>query len=550
MKKLITIAALLACSATQAQDLVLQTRIEQNSLDAMINRTRVILKNTQIGDMLKGDVDFNRDFFFTLKEMSKGKNFDKFRDIFSNVFKLDLKNARIRIRIPKIGYELENLSVKPVSLEVNDPDLELGLTAYLKGLKTSLTGGIEMDLMIANPKTGEEESYLTAKLNPTTLEIPSTLEPVSFDVKFETKRDQEFIFNLKEYNLNEIPGFVQSNLSAFNVTDTVLNKPLSADSIQVNPVIVRLNTLSRSVSFDSFKPLIQERLDEIVSGVISKISVSLKNTIGPKVLKTVFSNKSKSNFIIENKSIYSRLITSSFSEPAENQLSFGMTGEICTAESYQLIGAQCAADSLNFVPVRKISKETNEKAIAEISENLGRDESDMVLSNRVLNTTVKANLWNTVLAKKNLKIGPKGVFIVLNKQTGNPEIYLDAIYKGDGKGLKKYLINEKKPLRFPLRISTNLSFTNVEGTPHLLVQTSKVVSTQDEIINGISEYGLESKLIRGFKKRVANMILEMSSEINGQNAIDLELPVLKESNIEKTRIEASANGRLNLFFKF
>ena len=171
--------------------------------------------------------------------------------------------------------------------------------------------------------------------------------------------------------------------------------------------------------------------------------MSLKNTIGPKVLKTVFSNKSKSNFIIENKSIYSRLITSSFSEPAENQLSFGMTGEICTADSYQLIGAQCAADSLNFVPVRKISKETNEKAIAEISENLGRAESDMVLSiseefiNRVLNTTVKANLWNTVLAKKNLKIGPKGVFIVLNKQTGNPEIYLDAIYKGDGKGFTR-----------------------------------------------------------------------------------------------------------------
>jgi hypothetical protein len=556
MKSIVAFLILGLCPATEAQDLILQTRLEKNTLDALIHQTRTVLNHTKIGDMLKGETELNRDIFYTLAELTKSQNYTKFRQIFSNVFKIDLNHAKIRIRIPKVSYEVETLSVSPLDLQVNDPILNLNLSASLSGLKASLLNGLEVDLLVTNPTTLQDESYLTAKMNPLTFEIPSKLHPVTFDVNFEARRADQFYLQLKNYNLNQIPNFVQNNIEEFVIRDDLLQKELSADSIQVNPVVVRLNQLTRSISFDSFKPILQERLDTIISEMINKVSLSLKNSIGPKILNTVFNHESKSDLIIQNKAIYSRLKTSSFSEPYENQLSFGLTGEICTAESFQLKANQCSEDLSSLKPIREISPESQKAALNEIATSLSRSESDMVLSiseefiNKSLATTVKAKLWNQALQKKNIELGPKGIFMIFNRKTQSPEIYLDALYKGDGKGLKKFLVNERKPLHFPLRISTELVFSLDQGTPHLQVKTLKVVSTQDEIINGIAEYGLETKLIPWMKKRIANIILDMTQEINGQTAIDLALPILKESSIDQTRIESSENGRLNLYFKF
>ena len=77
----------------------------------------------------------------------------------------------------------------------------------------------------------------------------------------------------------------------------------------------------------------------------------------------------------------------------------------------------------------------------------------------------------------------------------------------------------------------------------------KRMPTPNEIINGIPQYDLPSHLIFGLKKKVARMILEMSSKIEGQTAIDLDIPVLKNIDLEKSWHEASPFGRLNLFFK-
>ena len=173
MKSIVAFLILGLCPATEAQDLILQTRLEKNKLDALIHQTRTVLNHTKIGDMLKGETELNRDIFYTLAELTKSQNYTKFRQIFSNVFKIDLNHAKIRIRIPKVSYEVETLSVSPLDLQVNDPILNLNLSASLSGLKASLLNGLEVDLLVTNPTTLQDESYLTAKMNPLTFEIPS-----------------------------------------------------------------------------------------------------------------------------------------------------------------------------------------------------------------------------------------------------------------------------------------------------------------------------------------------------------------------------------------
>jgi hypothetical protein len=206
--------------------------------------------------------------------------------------------------------------------------------------------------------------------------------------------------------------------------------------------------------------------------------------------------------------------------------------------------------------VRTISEQDRAEASREINEAISSGSSDMVLSlseeylNRLMHTTIQADLWNDALQKSGVALGPKGAFIVMNKQNRTPELYLDLLYTGEKKGLQSIVINQRRPLRFPLRISTELEIKNVENVPHLLIRTKKVESTIDELIYGIPELDLPSHLIRGLRKKIARMILEMTDEVNGQTAVDLDLPVLKDIDLSRTRIEASRYGRLNILYRF
>ena len=355
--------------------------------------------------------------------------------------------------------------------------------------------------------------------------------------------------------MSSLPDYVNRHFSDILIQDSAKNT-FSAKNITVNPVIVRLNSLTRTIQFDAFKPILQKHLTEIISSIFSKIGQSLQTSIGPKVLKSVFSSSTPSDLTITNDSLYTRFVTSSFAQPASDQLYLGVIGELCTAESFKLHHEQCSQQTQFPDPVRVISEGDRQKAKAEVTESLARGNSDLILSlseeylNRLLSITIQADLWKDSLAKQHLALGPKGAFLVLDERTQTPDLYLDVIYSGDEKGgIQSLFINDNKPIRFPLRISTSVDFVNQNGIPHILIKTQKVLSDINEVMHGIPEYGLESHLVFGLKKKIARMILEMSADIEGQVAEDIDLPVLKNIDLEKTWHEASPFGQLNLFFK-
>lgn len=546
---------LLLNSAAQAQDLALQTRLEQRTLSALVDKTRVLLKNSAIDDHLTGLLDYKDELKFPLNDMIADPEYVKFRDVFSSIFKLDLTDAVIRVRIPKIGYQIDTLHATPISMSVADPTLDLKVTATIQGLVTNLNAGLDLDLMIPNQKTQTPESYLTAHVDPTTITIPDSVEPLSFGLEFETIRDQTFSYHLKGSDLSSLPDYVNRHFNDILIQDASKNT-FSAKNISVNPVTVRLNTMTRTIQFDAFKPLLQKHLNKIIASIFSKIGQSLQTTIGPKILKTAFSSTTPSDLTIKNDSLYTRFVTSSFSQPVSDQLYLGVIGELCTAESFKLAHEQCTQQVQFPDPVRVISEEDRKKAKAEVTESLARGDSDLVLSlteeylNRLLSITIQADLWKDSLEKQHLTLGPKGAFIVLDERTQTPALYMDVLYHGDGKGgIESLLVNENKPIEFPLRISASLDFVNQAGIPHMVIKTQKILSDVEEVTHGVPEYGLESHLVFGLKKKIAHMILDMSASIEGQTAVDIDLPVLKNIDLEKTWHEASPFGQVNLFFK-
>jgi hypothetical protein len=535
-------------------DLILQSRLDQKSLSWLIDKTRVIMANADLSDGLTNTVNLPDDPQFGLSDISSDPGFAEVRTLMTQVFHVDMAGAVLRVRIPKIYYKIASIKANPKILSVNDPVLAMTATAMLSGLDIGLVQGVQIDLMIPNKITHVMQSYMTATVEPTSVSIPTTLPPVTFDLSFQAIRDQRFHFNLTSYNLDALPKYVKDHEQELVIQANSTHQALTVDQIKVNPVIVRLGPFSRTLTFDSFKPLIQRKLNDILGQVILGVGVSLKTTLGPQVLNTVFSLSTTSDLEASTDAMYVRYDVANFAQPAHDQLAFAIAGSMCTPDLYKSMQGACTEQEPALIPNRVITDSDRMLAKNEITAKLASGDADVVASvteeyvNRLLKTVMGEASWTSQLAASFLSFGDKGAFVVFNRATTTPDLILDLKYSGDGSFPEKLFINENHPLHFPLRMSTSLAFSVRDGKSFLTLNTENVLSDVDEIINGLPEYGMSSTLIWGLKRKVAKMIIKMAGE-QGKQAIDMELPMFKNVGLEHTFYEVSPYGRVNLYFK-
>lgn len=534
-------------------DLVIQTRVEPRSLSWVFEKTRLIMGNAQMADLLTGEAKLDVNPTFELEDMTRDADVIKLRDSLSKVFKRDFKKAVIRLRIPKVYYQIERLSLNPHNAQADDQKLTLDTAVGLHGVTTRLTEGIYADVMLPNAE-GQLESFLTAKAAPVNLHVPQSLGGLPFEVQFETLNENQLKFKLKGYNTDLVPGFIRKNLSSLNIQNAITQKPVSSQDFQINPVVVRLNRLERTVHFEQLKPVLQKQMGWVTENILLALGDGLKHKLGERLLKTVFSNGTRSDLVVANSYIHTRYAVTRFDQPIKDQLAIGIQGDLCTAELYRLHQLECVKHVEPFEPPRTISDQDFQKGLETITSSLAQNRADLVVSlsedyiNRLLKTTIDAKLWDEKLEEDNLGLGPKGVFTVFNRVTQKPELFIDLYYYGE-RGVEKIFINDRKPIRFPLRMSTSLSFPIRDGVPHMVIKTEKLISDAHEIINGIPEFELDSKLVRVFRRKIAKMVIEMAQKLEGQVAVDLDFPVMKDVGLEKTDYEVTPYGRLNWFFR-
>ena len=535
-------------------DMLMQTRVEKVALSWLIEKTRTIMANAKFDDHLTGDIEINESPEFVLKDISTDPKFAQIRTLFSNVFKKDIDHSTIRIRIPTLHYEVKKIEVSPKDLKVQDPNLVLSARAMISGIVINLPKGVQVDFRIPNPKTHELESYFTGFVDPLFITVPANLPPVSFDADLGVEHNASFNYHLLKTNFDDIPAYVKANGNSLIILAGAKKTTLSADNINVNPVTIRVNNLKRSLDLDSFKPLVQEKMPEIVTLVLNLMGQTLKNTLGPKILTTVFSHNNRSDLLINNEHMYTRFATGKFLQPTKDQLALQIDGDLCTAKKFTKFGESCVKHEPRPLAVRTISEEDRNAANLELQTELAQGKADVGVSvseeylNRVLKTTMDADMWTDNLAKHRVALGPKNAFLILNEKTQTPQLYIDTLYLGEP-GFQSVVVNEKHPFRFPLRISTSIKFELKDGIPYMIMKTESLLSTEDEILHGIEEYGLESHLLPFFRKKIARLILDLSSEVEGQTAFEIALPYFKNVGLEKSTYEASEHGRVHLYFK-
>jgi hypothetical protein len=541
--------------AGTTDDLLLQTKTNPASLDWIIDRTQVILSNSAPGPTVSGTTTIDSDPVFTMHEMVDNPSFIKLQTTMSQIFHADLNDAVLRVRIPSISYEIGSIQISAKKLKVDDPILSLATSIAMRGVDIGLVNGIQLDLMIPDPKTHELQSFLTAMVDPVSISVPSSLPPANFDLTFQALRDKDLHFDLTQYDLDSLPTYIHDHTAELVIKTTASDGPLTVDQIKINPVTIRLGNLSRTVQFDDFKPLVQAELGNIIGSVLFSVGNGLKTAIGPQVLNALSSFNVHSDFELSNDSLYAKYVTGDFTKPSSNQVAFSVKGASCTHDLYAQYQAACVEHNPPFEPVRIISDEDHASAKKEITQKIETGGAGLALSiseeylNQLLKTTIDAKLWEDTLKSDDLTLGDKGAFVVFNQSTQNPDLILDLYYSGDGKGAESMFINKKKPLHFPLRMSIAPTLELRNGIPFLVLKTVKVNSDTSEIINGIPQYGMSSKLVWGLKTKIAKMVLQMAEKMQGQTALEMDLPILKGTGLESAWFEVSQYGRLNMYLK-
>ena len=558
MKSLLLLLSFILTASPAAKadndDIMIQSRVDQPSLSWLVDKTRLLISNAGLNVGTTGTAPI-ADIIIPMSNLLQDPSYKKVETMVGSIFGLDIKDAALRLRIPTISYEVDTIHANPKKLSVNDPNLELQATVLIQGVKVSLNQGIQADFMIKNPATQQMESYFTATLDPATVIVPSNLDPVQFDVDFTAHRDEKISFKLKNANLTAIPAYIDSHIKSIQTLAMATQKPLSADQLTVNPVIIKLSSdLSRSIQFDDFKPLVQSQLPFLIKSIMNVVGNAVQVSIGPNILQTVFSTSISSSLSVSEDGIFSQFDAALFSQPISSQLALGVQGDLCTSKLNDQYGQGCMAHMEAFTPARVISEDDQQKAKAEVTAKLASGEQDIAVSvtenylNRLLKTSVDAGLLNDMLKGDDLELGPKGIFIVFDQVTQNPQIYLDLLYTGK-KGIMSVIVNEKHPLHFPLRMTTSLQFDLKDSVPHITIKTGKLMSTADDIINGIPEFNLDSHLIPALKKKIASMILKMAAQDENQIVLSMDIPLFTGLGLEKTTYETSQYGRLNLYFK-
>ncbi len=555
MRFILTVLAI-SCSVealAAPDDVLLQTRISRTSMEWLIEKTLLILNNAEIDDGLTG-VTTIEDEILTLDEISTDPAVEKVRTLVTSVFRVDAAKAVLRIRIPKLSYKVHSLRASAKRLDVTDPVMNIDAAARIQGVDIGLPEGVQVDLMVPDSKTGVLNRFLSATLAPSQVKVPSTLEPAEFEVSLQAIRDDNLSFKLTGYKLDTLPPYVERHVNEIETSELTTGGPITADQIAVQPVYVRVNQLSRTIDFSVFKPLIQKKMKGILTTIILEVGKSLKTSIGPSILKSIFKESLPSTLAISSEPFYTSFKVRSFSQPKRDQFQLGVAGGLCTLEMYRRFGVNCVNETPIPDPVRVIAPDVRRLAIEEISSVLASGKADVATSvseeflNRLIKTAIASKLWDEMLAEDHLKLAEKGAFVILDQKGPAPELYLDLHYSGKG-GFEGIFINSRRPIRFPLRIATKVSFPLENGIPKLVITTEKVLSDADEIIRGIPQYGLPSKLVCGLRKKIARMILRMSKKLEGRNMMELPLPIFKGIGLEKTWMESSEHGRMNIYFK-
>ncbi|WP_408098840.1 hypothetical protein ACJVC5_07960 [Peredibacter sp. HCB2-198] len=521
-------------SAEVPQDIVIKTRFDLESSEAFINQLRIFLVNNNFGDPYSQELarPLKVDLAKALDEIPPDTQawIRELQSVLSvNVFESDYQMI-----VEKLSYTVNEFNSEFKTDTASVGRVDYVTVSYVKGLC------LRADKVVFQVE----------------LKKTQTKEPIRFKVEL---LRPEFIVNPEltaELSLgwmtSILPENFQLSLTVVDIEKLMAKIVRRPDLIDLNVADVTMPNVSvrignKEIKFDKnkIKNFFSKNQGELKKGILDLLNVRMKDRFSNIIkdspqqllLPKTFGIKSEINGVFD------------LQKMSANQtgiIQVEVDGHFC---SRQVSGTKdiCANERIGTKLRRKIELADYQKSIREINRSLIEKKTNIAVSvsedylNQLVAATVNSGLWEEKLKGRKFKLGPEHAFVLAEEKGETFSLYLDIIYQLSG--AQRILVGRSE-LRFPVRFKIALSFEEIQGVPHFLIQVKEVATDDKLLINGAPEFGLPTTVnsVR-FQNKVLAAIHEEVDDFAGEILVDLEMKELEGTTFTNLEFFSDGLGR-------
>lgn len=513
--------------AQSKQDIVLKTRFDLESSEALITQLRVFLLNNNFGDpynqVLKKPITI--DLADTLDDIPQDTQ--RWIRELQNILRLQLFESDYKVTFEKLGYQIVDFNSEFRPGTSSDARIEYVTLNYVKGVH------LRADRIL-----------FRVELNRT-----QTREPIRFDIEL---IEPEFIVSPEltaQLNMGWSTSLLPENLRLTlesidirHIMQRISKNPQLIDLHVKDLVIpdVSIRVGNREVKFDreKIKKFFIQRKNDLKKGVLDLLNERMEERFG-----NVIKDNSKQLLLPKKFSF-----TSDLSGVLELQkMDVNKTGilQVDIGGSFDQVKSRVRRD---------INREAFERSMREINRHLIEKRTNVAVSigeaylNQIIEATIINGMWDDALKGKDFVLGPEKAF-VLAEEKGDFSLYLDIFYKL--KGSDRILVGRNE-LRFPVKLMIALKVEELHGLPHFTISVKKIATDHKILLEGLPQYGLPTTVdtVPRFRNKVLNRIMEEVSDFSEKVLMDFELKELKGTYFHHLEFSSDGMGRGNALIGF
>ncbi len=545
MIKLITLALLLSVSGIQAQtetflapDILVETRLDSDWSGVLANRIRRLMKN--FGQQDPFSQRFEQPIVVSEAKVGDYLNpsaMELLKDL-SRMLKMDFLNAQTQVTIHGLRYDVRGFKTEFNATE--DKVEGLSVSSDFSASKIMVSAD-KVTLSLLIPGKNALPFINIEIIKPVITAAEEKL--INFIAKIQLRNnDKSFKLLLEDSDFSSMVSSLVGSSDSIH---------LDYQNIVVPNVSIKIGNQQLKFDPKKIEDLIKSKKDGIKGLLVAQVSSLLKSGMGGDMLAAMNKIEFAKEYWIDSTTIQSQLKIDSFVSPANaNLVEVQMSGDFCPPVLFQSIGKKCVQDKVTKPVKSRISEKVHEESVQTMRSLIDQGNANIVVSisedyvNKVLVATYDAGLWNDILKKSGVMLGPNKVFIRMDEAGSNTgTLYMDVIYTP--KKLERLAIGAKE-VRFPLVFKVGLKIKQENLIPTFIIHIAEMDTSDETLLNGKPEMGVVSNIhsLR-LKKKVLSTLRAETAGLANTDVLELQYPELRGLDLDKVNFVSDGNGRMN-----
>jgi hypothetical protein len=459
---------------------------------------------------------------------------------FGNVLGLDFFNAKTKVSLHGFEYEVKGFKTDLKALENNGGDFRAKIALSASEIYVE-AGKISLDVAIP-AQDGRSTPVISIDLIKPVIRANND-SLVKLLTSIQILEGEKLGLKIDDLNLDEMAR----NLVSSNVE-------LDYETIHIPKISVRIGTKLINFDPDKIRAYLRKNHEGIKGFILAQTARALKSGVSGAYLALAEKLQVERKYWLPTPFIRSQIkINDVTGFKTSNDFVVDLLGDFCTVAAYDSMKDDCVNRKVTQTAPSRLTPQLHEQSLQILRDFMARGEADMMASasedylNKLLAGTIDAGLWKDGLDKAGIKLGPNKVMLRLNKEGDTGMLVLDGIYK-----MKKLeaIATGVKEIRFPLVLNVGIRFEkqqkNQQEVPTLIIRSHSVDTSDEVLIKGIPELGVESSIgrVTRFRGKVLGTIRKAVAGFEGTDILPIPMVELAGLSLEDANFHSDGKGRM------